>query len=91
MRAICDVYVTQSVPLKTKLSTRSKGGLWLTGVVYHLWNREEMKDKVVVLRELQRAIIYTNELSKQAIECHVSRAFIVYCKGTWAGRIEELN
>jgi hypothetical protein len=30
------------------------------------------------LRELQRAIIYTRELSKQAIEGHVSTAFIVY-------------
>jgi hypothetical protein len=39
---------------------------------------EEMKEKVVVLRELQRAIIYTNELSKQAMEGHVSRAFTVY-------------
>jgi hypothetical protein len=41
-------------------------------------NGEEMKEKVVVLRELQRTIIYTNELNKQAMECHVSRAFIVY-------------
>jgi hypothetical protein len=30
------------------------------------------------LRELQRAIIYTRELSKQVIEGHVSTAFIVY-------------
>jgi hypothetical protein len=30
------------------------------------------------LRELQRAIIYTRELSKQAIEGHVSTSFIVY-------------
>jgi hypothetical protein len=37
-----------------------------------------MKEKVVVLRELQRAFIYTNELSKQAMEGHVSRAFTVY-------------
>jgi hypothetical protein len=41
-------------------------------------NGEEMKEKVVILRELQRTIIYTNELNKQAMECHVSRAFIVY-------------
>jgi hypothetical protein len=40
------------------------------------WNGEE--EKVVVLRELQRAIIYTRELSKQAIKGHVSTAFIVY-------------
>jgi hypothetical protein len=40
-------------------------------------NGEKMKEKVVVLRELQRAIIYTNELSKQAIEGDVSRAFTV--------------
>jgi hypothetical protein len=32
----------------------------------------EMKEKVVVLRELLRVIIYTRELSKQAIEGHVS-------------------
>jgi hypothetical protein len=37
-----------------------------------------MKEKVVILRELQRTIIYTNELNKQAMECHMSRAFIVY-------------
>jgi hypothetical protein len=37
-----------------------------------------MKEKVVVLRELQRAIIYTRELNKQAIEGHVSTAFTVY-------------
>jgi hypothetical protein len=39
---------------------------------------EKRREKVVVLRELQRAIIYTRELSKQAIEGHVSTAFIVY-------------
>jgi hypothetical protein len=33
---------------------------------------------VVVLRELQRAIIYTRELSKQAIEDDVSTAFTVF-------------
>jgi hypothetical protein len=37
-----------------------------------------MKKKVVVLRELQRAIIYTSELSKQAMESHVSTVFTVY-------------
>jgi hypothetical protein len=39
---------------------------------------EQRREKVVVLRELQRAIIYTRELSKQAIEDHVSTAFTVY-------------
>jgi hypothetical protein len=39
---------------------------------------EKRREKVVVLRELQRAIIYTRELSKQAIEDHVSTASIVY-------------
>jgi hypothetical protein len=39
---------------------------------------EKRREKVVVLRELQRAIIYTRELSKQAIEDHVSTAFIAY-------------
>jgi hypothetical protein len=39
---------------------------------------EKRRENVVVLRELQRAIIYTRELSKQAIEDHVSTAFTVY-------------
>jgi hypothetical protein len=39
---------------------------------------EKRREKVVVLRELQRTIIYTRELSKQAIEDHVSTAFTVY-------------
>jgi hypothetical protein len=39
---------------------------------------EKRREKVVVLRELHRAIIYTRELSKQAIEDHVSTAFTVY-------------
>jgi hypothetical protein len=37
---------------------------------------EKRREKVVVLRELQRAIIYTTELNKQAIEDHVITAFI---------------
>jgi hypothetical protein len=39
---------------------------------------EKRREKIVVLRELQRAIIYTRELSKQALEGHVSTAFVVY-------------
>jgi hypothetical protein len=39
---------------------------------------EKRREKVVVLREQHRAIIYTRELSKQAIEDHVSTAFTVY-------------
>jgi hypothetical protein len=39
---------------------------------------EQRREKVLVLRELQGAIIYTRELSKQAIEDHVSTAFTVY-------------
>jgi hypothetical protein len=39
---------------------------------------EKRREKVVVLRELQRGIIYTRELSKQTIAGHVSTAFIVY-------------
>jgi hypothetical protein len=35
-----------------------------------------MRGKVVVSRELQRAIIYTSKLGKQAIEGRVSTAFI---------------
>jgi hypothetical protein len=38
--------------------------------------REEMGEKVVALRELQPAIIYTSIVSKQAIEGRVSTAFI---------------
>jgi hypothetical protein len=39
---------------------------------------EKRREKVIVLRELQRAIIYTRELGKQAIEDQVSTAFTVY-------------
>jgi hypothetical protein len=39
---------------------------------------EKRREKVVVLRELQRAIIYTREMSKQVTEGHVSTAFIAY-------------
>jgi hypothetical protein len=39
---------------------------------------EKRREKVLVLRELQRVIIYTRELSKHAIEGHVSTAFIRY-------------
>jgi hypothetical protein len=42
------------------------------------WSEEEMKAKVIVLRELQRAIVYTRELNKEAIEGHVSTVYIVY-------------
>jgi hypothetical protein len=45
---------------------------------WHNVGTEKRREKVIVLRELQRAIIYTRELSKQAIEGHVSTAFIVY-------------
>jgi hypothetical protein len=41
-------------------------------------NGEEMKEKVVVFRELQRTIKDTRELSKQAMEGHVRTAFTVY-------------
>jgi hypothetical protein len=51
---------------------------------------EKRREKVVVLRELKRVIIYTRELSKQAIEVHVSTAFIGV-KVRCAGRIEGLN
>jgi hypothetical protein len=36
------------------------------------------REKVVVLRELHRAIICTPKLSKQVMEDHVSTAFIAY-------------
>jgi hypothetical protein len=39
---------------------------------------EKRREKVVLLRELQRAIIYTRELNKQVTEGHVSTAFIAY-------------
>jgi hypothetical protein len=44
----------------------------------HNVGTEKRREKVVVLRALQRAIIYTRELSKQVIEDHVSTAFTVY-------------
>jgi hypothetical protein len=40
--------------------------------------KKKRREKAVILRELQRAIIYTRELSKQAIKSHVSTAFMVY-------------
>jgi hypothetical protein len=39
---------------------------------------EKRREKVIVLRELQRAIIYTTKLSMHVTEGHVSTAFIVY-------------
>jgi hypothetical protein len=54
---------------------------WPTIAVLNSWifvGTEKRREKVVVLRELQRAIIYTRELSKQVTEGHVSRAFTVY-------------
>jgi hypothetical protein len=44
----------------------------------HNVGTEKRREKVFVLGELQRAIINTRELSKQAIEDHVSTAFTVY-------------
>jgi hypothetical protein len=45
--------------------------LVLVAAALSRWNivvgKEKRREKVVVLRELQRAIIYTRELSKQAI------------------------
>jgi hypothetical protein len=39
---------------------------------------EEMKEKVVVLMELHRAIIYTTEMSKQVMKGHVRDAVHMY-------------
>jgi hypothetical protein len=52
---------------------------------------EKRREKVVVLRELQRAIIYTRELSKQAIEGHVSTAFIEYLVDEGAGLTKHMR
>jgi hypothetical protein len=41
-------------------------------------NSGERKQKVVVLRELQRAIIYTTEMSKQVKKSHVRDAVHMY-------------
>jgi hypothetical protein len=38
--------------------------------------RQEMGEKIVELRELQPAIIYTSTVSKQAVKGRVSTAFI---------------
>jgi hypothetical protein len=56
--------------------------------VYDNVGTEKRREKVVVLRELQRGIIYTKELSKQAIEGHVSTAFIVYEGARLTGNID---
>jgi hypothetical protein len=55
-------------------------GIWAPAPKPEVTNvgMEKRKEKVVVLRELQRAIIYTIELSKRVTEGHVSTAFIVY-------------
>jgi hypothetical protein len=37
-----------------------------------------MKEKVVVLMELHRAIIYTTEMSKQVMKSHVRDAVHMY-------------
>jgi hypothetical protein len=81
-------WVKARLPVRSALFKQDTGGLvvrWVTTsespllyVFVSCWMGEEMKEKVVVLRELQRAIMYTNELSKQAMEGHVSRAFTVY-------------
>jgi hypothetical protein len=39
---------------------------------------EGMKEKVVVLMELHRAIIYTTEMSKQVMKGHVRDAVHMY-------------
>jgi hypothetical protein len=64
---------TQPMRCRTHRSTQlaQMGCLSIVGT-------EKRREKVVILRELQRAIIYTRELSKQAIEDHVSTAFTVY-------------
>jgi hypothetical protein len=61
------------MPRNTFNFTKGKTGFWISYV-----GTEKRREKVVVLRELQRVIIYTRELSKQAIEGHVSTAFIGY-------------
>jgi hypothetical protein len=38
----------------------------------------EIEEKVVVLRELHRAIIYTTEMSNQVTKSHVRMQFTVY-------------
>jgi hypothetical protein len=40
--------------------------------------RHERRQKVVVLKELHRAIIYTTEMSKQVTRSYVSDAVHVY-------------
>jgi hypothetical protein len=41
-------------------------------------NNSERKQKVVVLRELRRAIIYTTKMSKQVTKGHVRDAVHMY-------------
>ena len=49
-----------------------------------------MKEKVVVLRGLQRAIMYTSTLNKKTIKGHVSTAFIAYLVSEGARLTETL-
>jgi hypothetical protein len=49
-----------------------------TELLLLLVETEKRREKVIILRELQRAIIYTRELSKQVIKSYVSTAFIAY-------------
>ena len=46
--------------------------------VCRIWDRgHERRQKVVVLSELQRAIIYTTRMSKQVTKSHVRMQFTV--------------
>jgi hypothetical protein len=65
----------RAIPLADSSVVRADPANTSTYILEHV-GTEKRREKVVVLRELQRVIIYTRELSKQAIEGHVSTAFI---------------
>jgi hypothetical protein len=64
-------------PSKDQIKGTSKNAGWCGngGIAVH---EGGMKQKVVLLRELWRAVIYTSMLSKRVIEGHMSTAFIAY-------------
>jgi hypothetical protein len=59
------------------LSTRTLSNL-TTLRIYQYVGTDKRREKVVVLRELQRAIIYTNKMSKQVTKSHVRDAVHMY-------------
>jgi hypothetical protein len=60
------------------ISTVERHSSIVSSIVSDVVNSSERKQKVVVLRELQRATIYTTEMSKQVTKGHVRDAVHMY-------------